>query len=218
MARELGLNPKKIGSLANHRQEPWKEPLPEFIGTMYERRFGRRQPARVVSVEQRAAELAEKKASRRARRAGKRAGESLARADNGRSEFQPLGPGGHTTFARVSAGEMNVTREAATILDCAAAQEARIISLGPLLFFSTEAGDAWVLDPSDGLARCLARDGVPRPLGIRETAESFTVEWEGTYVLSDDGFSVVDESGRTSACVGYPVEQIRVVLQATAAG
>ena len=31
MARELGLNPKKFGGLANHKQEPWKFPLPEFI-------------------------------------------------------------------------------------------------------------------------------------------------------------------------------------------
>jgi hypothetical protein len=27
MARELGLNPKKFGGLANHRQEPWKPSL-----------------------------------------------------------------------------------------------------------------------------------------------------------------------------------------------
>ena len=31
MARELGLNPKKSGGLANTKQEPWKLPLPEFI-------------------------------------------------------------------------------------------------------------------------------------------------------------------------------------------
>ena len=31
MARELGMNPKKFGSLANHKQEKWKAPLPEFI-------------------------------------------------------------------------------------------------------------------------------------------------------------------------------------------
>jgi hypothetical protein len=31
MARELGLNPKKFGSLANHKQEPWKLPLPQYI-------------------------------------------------------------------------------------------------------------------------------------------------------------------------------------------
>ena len=31
MARELGMNPKKLGKLANHKQEPWKLPLPQFI-------------------------------------------------------------------------------------------------------------------------------------------------------------------------------------------
>jgi hypothetical protein len=31
MAKELGMNPKKFGKLANHKQEPWKLPLPLFI-------------------------------------------------------------------------------------------------------------------------------------------------------------------------------------------
>jgi len=30
MARELGMNPKKFGGLANHDQESWKSPLPQF--------------------------------------------------------------------------------------------------------------------------------------------------------------------------------------------
>ena len=39
MARELGLNPKKFGSLANHKQEQWKLPLPEYIEHLYQKRF-----------------------------------------------------------------------------------------------------------------------------------------------------------------------------------
>ena len=35
MARELGLNPKKFGDLANHKQEPWKLPLPDYIEELY---------------------------------------------------------------------------------------------------------------------------------------------------------------------------------------
>jgi len=35
MARDLGMNPKKIGSLANHKQEKWKAPLSEFIEDIY---------------------------------------------------------------------------------------------------------------------------------------------------------------------------------------
>ena len=31
MARELGMNPKKFGGMANHDQQQWKAPLPVFI-------------------------------------------------------------------------------------------------------------------------------------------------------------------------------------------
>ena len=77
MARELGMNPKKLGGLANHTQEPWKRPLPEFIERLYARSFGRPQPERVVSIEERAKELARKKALRAEARATRRAGEQV---------------------------------------------------------------------------------------------------------------------------------------------
>ena len=44
MARELGLNPKKFGSLANHKQQPWKSPLPEFIEDLYLKHFKKEKP------------------------------------------------------------------------------------------------------------------------------------------------------------------------------
>jgi hypothetical protein len=44
MAPELGLNPKKFGKLDNHRQEPWKAPLPQFIEALYYKRFKRSVP------------------------------------------------------------------------------------------------------------------------------------------------------------------------------
>jgi hypothetical protein len=50
MARELGLNPKKFGGLANHRQEPWKLPLPEFIAECYRKRFHRERPVKVIPL------------------------------------------------------------------------------------------------------------------------------------------------------------------------
>jgi hypothetical protein len=51
MARELGLNPKKFGGLANHRQEPWKLPLPQFIEEIYLKRFRVPRPVEVLSLE-----------------------------------------------------------------------------------------------------------------------------------------------------------------------
>ena len=44
MARELGMNPKRFGGLANHKQEKWKSPLPDFIEDLYYKRFKKEKP------------------------------------------------------------------------------------------------------------------------------------------------------------------------------
>lgn len=67
MAREMGLNPKKFGKLANEKQESWKKPLPEFIEELYFKRFGKRQPDVVRSVEQVLQDQRAKKAERKVR-------------------------------------------------------------------------------------------------------------------------------------------------------
>jgi hypothetical protein len=73
MARELGMNPRKLGKLDNHAQEPWKAPLPQFIERLYAKRFGKDRPDVVMSIEARArvkdARRAERKEARRRARA-----------------------------------------------------------------------------------------------------------------------------------------------------
>ena len=70
MAREIGLNPAKLGKIANHKQEPWKAPLPDFIEQLYHQRFGKPRPDVVMTMEQIAEAARQKKAARReARRA-----------------------------------------------------------------------------------------------------------------------------------------------------
>ena len=56
MARELGINPKKLGGMANHDQEPWKVPLRQFIEQRYQRQFGKNSPGDVRSIENKAAD------------------------------------------------------------------------------------------------------------------------------------------------------------------
>jgi hypothetical protein len=65
MARELGLNPERLGKLDNHDQEPWKEPLPRFIECLYLERFGRREPPEVLSIEDRDRRQRKKKEAKR---------------------------------------------------------------------------------------------------------------------------------------------------------
>src|SRR2546428_8966776 len=64
MARELGLDPKKLGKLDNHEQEPWKAPLPEFIERLYLKRIGKRRPDVVVTIDARARMDEDQKARR----------------------------------------------------------------------------------------------------------------------------------------------------------
>lgn len=71
MARELGLNPKKFGSLANSAQEPWKAPLGVFIGELYLKRFGKSAPDLVRSIEEMVKAERTKKELRKARKLSK---------------------------------------------------------------------------------------------------------------------------------------------------
>ena len=82
IARELGLNPKKIGKIANHKQEPWKAPLPVFIEDIYFKRFGKRRPENVKSIEQAAKVKEKRKAERRKRKQEKK--QSIESSTNGK--------------------------------------------------------------------------------------------------------------------------------------
>ncbi len=87
MARELGMNPKKFGGLANHHQERWKLPLPEFIEHLHFKSFGKSAPDRVVSIEERVKQLETKKREKRERKAAKASTESSANSEfDSRSE------------------------------------------------------------------------------------------------------------------------------------
>jgi hypothetical protein len=68
MARELGMNPKKFGKIANEKQEPWKAPLPVFIERIYVKHFGREWPIDVKSIEELVRTREQKKEEKRKRK------------------------------------------------------------------------------------------------------------------------------------------------------
>lgn len=75
------MNPKKLGSKANHSQEAWKAPLADYIVDLYERRFGRREPENVVSIEDAFRAHTAKHAARKAERRASRAADQAASVD-----------------------------------------------------------------------------------------------------------------------------------------
>jgi len=91
----------------------------------------------------------------------------------------------------------------------AAAYDGRIVTIGQLVLFSTDTGDAWLLDRSNRLAARLARDGETEPIHIEETDTVFTIGWKGCYRLDGPAFVYSDqETGRVAAILGYPTEKI----------
>lgn len=82
MARELGLNPKKFGSLANTKQEPWKLPLPEYIEELYFKHFKKNRPDNVRPIEQMVRDYRRKKQERKIRRSKE---EQTGQSGKGRS-------------------------------------------------------------------------------------------------------------------------------------
>ena len=94
----------------------------------------------------------------------------------------------------------------------AAEHDGRLVSAGPLVLFSTETGDAWLLDPSDQLAARLARDGDPKPIHIEETDTTFAIGWKGHYRIEGPAFVYLDQaSGRVTTTLGYPTHTLNQI-------
>ena len=91
----------------------------------------------------------------------------------------------------------------------AADYDGRIVSIGQLILFSTETGDAWLLDAADRLAARLARDGASEPIDIEETDSSFAIGWKGRYRIDGSSFVYFDhDTGRVTTILGYPVGKL----------
>jgi len=82
-----------------------------------------------------------------------------------------------------------------------------IVNIGPLVLFSTQTGDAWILDPADRLVARLAYDGDPIALYIEETDTNYAIGWQGRYRIENDTLVYEDnETQRLVAIRGYPTQ------------
>ena len=103
---------------------------------------------------------------------------------------------------------IRVTGEAEYIIRKAQERDSRVVMLGNIAFFSTDTGDAWMLDPEDGLALCLARDGTKQDYTILESDSSFQIGSNAQYEIRGDAFIVATADGRVRTIMGYPTDEI----------
>jgi len=86
MARQLGLNPDKLGIIDNHKQETWKAPLPQFIENIYFKRFKREEPLVVRSLKDVIADDKAKKEKKKKEKAKHKGNNALEANDSGKTE------------------------------------------------------------------------------------------------------------------------------------
>jgi len=111
---------------------------------------------------------------------------------------------------RLSRDSLHLAKEVRSIQRRAADHDGRIVTIGPMVFFSTETGDAWMLEPAGHLASRLATDGDPLPVHIEETETRYAIGWQGRYRIEGQMFIYEDNgSHRLTAIQGYPVQRLR---------
>jgi len=110
---------------------------------------------------------------------------------------------------RVDGKAFRLADEVRYIQRRAAAYDSRIVTIGQLLLFSTETGDAWLLDTSDRLATPVARDGDALSVHIEETDTNFAIGWTGVYRIAGAAFVYREkDSGNVRTILGYPMQRI----------
>ncbi|MEW6374554.1 MAG: hypothetical protein AB1502_02035 [Thermodesulfobacteriota bacterium] len=113
----------------------------------------------------------------------------------------------------LSREQISMNREADYIIKRAQRYESRVVLINGLIFFSTQTGDAWILDPEDHLALCLAQYGETQSFSILETPTKFQVAWEAQYYIDGDTFILVTKDGNTRTILGYPVREIEELIR-----
>lgn len=110
---------------------------------------------------------------------------------------------------RVAGQDFRLADEIGYIQRRAAERDSRFVTVGSLVLFSTETGDAWLLDPADRLAARVARDGDPQDIYFEETDTRFAIGWKGNYRIDGSAFIYTDrDSGRVVTILAYPTQRL----------
>lgn len=105
--------------------------------------------------------------------------------------------------------EININKEVRYLLSCAEKREGKLIVLGALILFSTEEGDAWMIDPEDKGANCLMEGFERKPVKAFDTENQYIVEWESLYKIDGDCFMVQGVDKKVSIYFNFPVSEIQ---------
>ncbi len=111
--------------------------------------------------------------------------------------------------------KLDLHKEVDYIIHSAYSGISRVVGLGLLVLFSSQTGDAWMLDIEDDFALCLLRDGEPQPYSLGETDQQFAIEWTGRYRIEGECFTYFpkDPAVQARKIIGYPTDVILSTIE-----
>ena len=110
---------------------------------------------------------------------------------------------------------IDIKKEIDQIIKKAQNHIGHIIRLNELILFSTNTGDAWILDIEDNLAICLVKAEVKQKYKIIDTPSQFGFDWTHKYQIDGNRFTVINKMGGKRTIIGYPLKEIEKIKQKT---
>ncbi len=149
------------------------------------------------------------------------------RRAQGTGQRPPDGPAARESVQILQMTDFNLRKEMDYIVQAASRGDARVVTVGALVFFSTSDGDAWVLDAEDKLALCLMRDFERYRSEVQETPENLSIRWKAMFAIESGCFWVTGQPAmvevspqsptmlRTKAVAypSYPVTDLQRAIQ-----
>ncbi|MDF1614799.1 SEC-C metal-binding domain-containing protein [Desulfurivibrio dismutans] len=110
----------------------------------------------------------------------------------------------------------SLTGEIKALQEAAVEKQIRFKSLGVFVLFTTEAGDAWVLEVTEMDAVQVAREGEAVSVEIEETPETLEINWTHRFQLTDKGKKLLLESyaDQSESTIPHcPTQQVRAAVK-----
>lgn len=114
----------------------------------------------------------------------------------------------NTKINEIRENELSIAKEIDYIISKANDGKSVFVKISLLLFFSTENGDAWLLDLEDYLALRLNDNFERCDYMISETNTNYQIKWTGYFEISGSIFRFIRNDGKTLEFYQYPISEI----------
>ncbi len=116
----------------------------------------------------------------------------------------------------IDPAKRSFTSEVEYIIGCALKGSCNLVRLQSCVLFSSDDGDAWLLDADDNRALCLLWHGERQPAKIIEDEKTFYVEYDGVFDINRGSFRVSSDNPKIGqrTILGYPADDIAELVEA----